>query len=246
MSTDAPKTIKKSTPPAVAKWPKLTEPDFGTPAFPKPEGEYSVKLVFDEVDPEFQKFRDELAPYIAAAERAGQAEFNKLAKPQRDKLGKMMLNQVFVPVYDEQENPTGQVEMKLTMKASGIVKKGPREGKKWQRSPDIYDARGVKLNKAKKLPAIWGGSILIASFNFAEGGYFIAGTGACGLKMQLDGIQILTLRQGGDRSAESHGFSKRDGFDAGSLVEEQEPSDDEFAGGEDDTQTPAPAGSSDF
>lgn len=247
--TTKPKTIKMNTPKGVAKWPKLSEPDYGTADYPKPEGEYSVKLMWEEASPEFQAFQKKLQPYVDAAEAAAQAEFDALKKPSRDKLGALKMNSLFTPIYDDAEEPTGMVEMKLTMKASGTVKRGPREGKKWTRSPDIYDAAGRKL--VKKVD-IWGGSELIISFTFVEGGYFIPGTGTAGLKMQLDAIQIITLRQGGARSAADHGFGKEDGFDSSEYAADEGDTGgggDEFAnttssGGH--TEGSAPAGSADF
>lgn len=248
MSDARPKQIKMNTPKGTAKWPKLTEPDYGTSEYPKPEGEYSVKLVWDESDPAFLKFRAKMQPYLDAAEAAGQAAFDALKKPQRDKLGAMKLNPLFTPIYDENDEPTGQVEMKLTMKASGIVKKGPREGKKWARSPALFDALGRPI---KQKVEIWGGSELIVSFSFNPEGYFVAGTGVAGLKCSLEAVQIVTLRAGGAKSAQDYGFGAQEGgFDASQMADEGEGAgeDDEFAGGGDHLPSDggAPAGSADF
>lgn len=241
------KRISLNTPKGVAKWPKLTEPDYGNAMFPKPDGEYSVKMVFDESDPAFQKFKARMQPYYDAAEAKAQVEFEALKKPQRDKLGSITMNPLFTPIYDEDENPTGQVEVKFTMKAGGTTKKGPRAGKKWERKPDLYDALGRKVTKKVD---IWGGSVLIISFAFDEAGYFIPGSGAAGLSLKLDGVQIVTLRQGGERTAESHGFkAEAGGFSADDLADDTADStdDDEFSGKGDDAHLPSePAGTADF
>jgi hypothetical protein len=55
------KRITMNTPKGTAKWPKLSEPDYGTKDYPKPDGEYSVKLVFDETDPKFLQFKARMA-----------------------------------------------------------------------------------------------------------------------------------------------------------------------------------------
>lgn len=221
--------IKKNTPIGIAKWPKLSEPDYGTADYPKPEGEYSVKLIFEEANPAFQKFRDEMEPFIAEAEAAAKTAFAALAKASRDKLGGThRMNPLFTPIYDENDEPTGHVELKLSMKASGVVKKGPREGKKWNRAPNLFDALGRPI---KDKVEIWGGSELICAFNFQRGGYFIAGTGVGGLKVSLEAVQIVTLRQGGERSASDYGFGKQEGgFDVGSYASKSDDNDDEFAG----------------
>lgn len=248
MANDKPTTIKINTPRGIAKWPKLGEPDYGTADYPKPEGEYSVKLIFNESDPAYIKFAARMEGYQAEAAALGVEAFGALKKASRDKLGALKVNPLFTPIYDDQEEPTGQVEMKLSMKASGVVKKGPREGKKWDRKPDLFDSLGRKITKPV---AIWGGSELIVGFSIVKGGYFIAGTGACGLKCSLEGVQIITLQSGGERTAESYGFGKEDGgFDADSLPDaEGKDEDDEFAGSGD--HLPAgdggdPTGASDF
>ena len=245
MADNERKVVKMNAPRATAKWPKLTEPDYGTKDYPKPDGEYSVKLVWDENDPALLAFQKRIQPYFDEAEKNAQAEFDALKKPQRDKLGSLKMNPVFTPIYDADDNPTGQVEMKMTMKASGEVKKGPRAGKKWQRKPALFDALGRPI---KSKVEIWGGSELIVSFTFQEGGYFIAGTGAGGLKLQLEAVQIVTLRQGGERSASDYGFGAIEGgFDGSQVSDEQSGGeDDEFSG---EGHTPSgedPAGSTDF
>lgn len=250
MSDAQRKTISMNTPKGIAKWPKLTEPDYGTKDYPSPEGVYSVKLVFNENDPDFIKFKAKLGPYMDAVRESAETKFAALKKPLRDKLKQVLVNEVFTPIYDADDQPTGQVELKLSMKASGVVKKGPRTGRKWERKPDMYDALGRKITKPV---SIWGGSELIASFTFDPDGYFIEGTGATGIKCQLAAVQIITLRQGGDKSAESYGFAAReDGFSADDLPDDtaSEGSDDEFQNG-DEPHLPSgggtdPAGAADF
>jgi hypothetical protein len=241
MSNDKPKVIKMNAPLAAFKYPKLSEPDYGTKDFPKPEGEYSVKLVFDEADPKFIAFRDKLEAHMERVEKLAMAEFENLKKPQRDKLGSPTRNDIFTPIYDEAEEPTGQVEMKVSMKASGVVKKGPREGKKWSRSPNLFDALGRPI---KGKVDIWGGTEGVVAFSFTENGYFIPATGAWGIKMQLEAVQIVTLRQGGERSASDYGFGKQEGgFDASQIADGEDDSDgsdadDEFNG----NHTPSDSG----
>lgn len=244
---DKPKIAKMNTPLGTAKWPKLTEPDYGTKDYPKPEGEYSVKLVFNESDPAFVKFREKMDAYMAPVEAMAEKAFSELKKPQRDKLGSPSRNDVFTPIYDENDEPTGEVEMKFTMKAGGVVKKGPREGKKWSRKPQLFDALGRPI---KSKIEVWGGSELIVAFSFTEDGYFIPATGAYGIKLQLEAAQIVTLRQGGERSAGDYGFGKQEGgFDASeaaSQTDEDEGEDDDLnhtPGGEDDGD---PEGAADF
>lgn len=222
---DTKKRVKLNTPRGVAKFPKLTTPDYGSPKFPKPEGEYSVRMVFDEADPAFQKFAAKLRALEAAAEENALAQFAELKKPQRDKIGAPKLNPIFTPIYDDEDEPTGKVEMKLSTQAAGTVKQGPRKGKKWSRTIPLFDAFNRPVKGAVE---IWGGSELIVSFTVDEGGYFIVGSGAYGIKAQLEAVQIITLRQGGERSADDYGFgAQEDGFDASDIPDKQADADDD-------------------
>lgn len=235
---DKPKIVKMNTPLGTAKWPKLTEPDYGTKEHPKPEGEYVTKMVFSETDPAFVKFREKLEAFMVPVEAAAQSKFAELKKPQRDKLGSPTRNDLFVPIYDENDEPTGEVEMKFSMKASGVVKKGPREGKKWTRKPNLFDALGRPI---KGKIDIWGGSELIIAFSFTENGYFIPATGAYGIKLQLEAAQVVTLRQGGERSAGDYGFGAQEGgFDASQHV-----ADEDEGEGEDDDLNHTPGADDD-
>ena len=235
---DKPKITKMNTPLGTAKWPKLTEPDYGTKDYPKPEGEYSVKMIFDGTDPKFVAFRSKVEAFMAPVEVMAQAKFAELKKPQRDKLGAPTCNDMFVPIYDENDEPTGEVEMKFSMKAGGVVKKGPREGKKWSRKPNLFDALGRPI---KGEVAIWGGSELIIAFSFTEGGYFIPATGAYGIKLQLEAAQIVTLRQGGERAAGDYGFGAQEGgFDASEYVAPKADAEGDDEGGNDEYQNHIP------
>ena len=68
-----------------------------------------------------------------------------------------------------------------------------------------------------KVPAIWSGTTAKVSFSVGlnkEGvpGYFIPGTGAAGLKLKLLAVQIIDLKSGGERSADSYGFGAEEGY----------------------------------
>lgn len=236
---------KMTTPRASFKWPKLTEPDYGSNQYPKPDGEYTVKLVFNEDDPAFQSFRAKIEKAHERAVKLGEEKFDELKVGTRKKLGEITVNEPFTIVYDnETEEPTGEVEMKVSMKASGTVKKGPRAGKTWQRKPQLFDAKGKPMIKT---PDIWGGTVGKVSFSFVSDGYFIPGTGACGISFQLEAVQIIDLVSGGQRQAGDYGFGEEDGYehdDKTMADDEDGEEEDEFGdetGGDED-----PEGSADF
>lgn len=226
------KTLPQMTTPRVAfKYPRLNTPDYGNDEFPKPDGEYSVRFVAQADDPAIVKFIAKLTPLFDAAVANAEEEFKKLKVDQRKKLGKVQVNDLFKTIYDEEtEEPTGEIEFKFAMKASGKDKKG----KAWSRKPAIFDAKGNPMTKA---PDIWGGTVGIISFKPSD--YFIPGTGAAGLSLKLDGVQIIDLVQGGQKSAKSLGFeAQEDGYeydesDAPTTSEEDEDSGNTEASEED-------------
>lgn len=236
---------KMTTPRATLKWPKLSEPDYGSKQYPDPDGKYTTKLVFDEADPAFEAFRAKIEKVHARAVELAREKFAELKVATRKKLGDITINEPFTVIYDEEtEEPTGEVEMKVSMKASGTIKKGPRAGKPWNRKPQLFDAKGKPMVKT---PDIWGGTIAKVSFSFPTDGYFIPGTGACGVSFQLEAVQIIDLVSGGQRSADDYGFGEEEGYEYDETASSNdEEDDDEFGdetGGADDGD---PEGAADF
>ena len=240
---DRPTPIKMTTPRGRFKFPKLTEPDYGSKDYPNPDGAYKTKVVFDQNDPAFQAFLAKLKPHHDAAVEAARAAFKELKIETRKKLGDITINGLFGVLYDkETEEPTGEVEMNFSMKASGVVKKGPRAGKKWSRKPQIFDAKGKPMLKT---PDIWGGTVGNVSFSFIPGGYFIPGTGACGLSFTLEAAQIIDLVSGGQRQASDFGFEEEEGYEYVAPAEEAAESD-EFGDETGSGPVGDPTGASDF
>ena len=206
----------------VFKFPKLNSPDTKF----KADGEYSVKLIGNESDPAVQALVGKLTPLHEAAIARGKALTKK---------GKTLsVNPLFTQVYDETtEEPTGEVEFKFTMAASGTFKNGPKAGQAWSRSPSIYDAKGNALTKP---PAIWGGTVGKVSFEVGvdresgEPGYFIPGTSTAGLSLRLLAVQVIDLVSGGQRTASAYGFGEEDGYEhttEGAAEETAAASDDD-------------------
>src|SRR5690242_8780904 len=115
-----PQSPQFTTPKGTFKFPKLNAPDTKF----KAEGEYSVKLVVRADDPAVKAFVAELLPLHEAALARGKKMLKK---------GKSLVeNPLFGVVFDEDtEEPTGQIEFKFGMTASGTYKKGPKQGQTW-------------------------------------------------------------------------------------------------------------------
>jgi hypothetical protein len=200
----------------IFKWPKLNEPDYGTDEYPKPDGEFSLKLIGKIDDPDVQAFIAKWQPMHDAAIKTAEAEFKKLKVETRKKLKNVTVNPLYTEIYDEEtEQPTGEVEIKFAMRYSGTYKKGPKAGKKWYRRPDIFDARG---NKMKPAPSIWGGTVGRVAFEVGlnkemEPGYFIPATGAAGLTLRLQAVRVIELVSAGSKDASAYGFDdEEDGY----------------------------------
>lgn len=202
------------TPKGAFRFPKLSEPDYGTKDYPKPDGEYSVQLVVDIDSPEFKQLVAALDPLhkealAEAAEKFKALDVGTRKKFEAKKIKGPQANPIFSEIYDkETEKPTGQVFFKATMKASGEYKKGPKQGQKWSRTPMIFDAKGRRM---AKVPSIWSGTIGKLSVEVSS--YFIPGTAAAGIKLNLNGVQIIDLVSGGQRSASDMGFGAEEGYE---------------------------------
>lgn len=225
--TKRPAKIKGVTPLMTFKFPKLNEPDYGTKEFPKENGEYSLKTIGNVDDPGTKKLLAFLQPHFDEAISEGKRLFKELKVETRKKLGDITVNPLFTTMYDQEtEEPTGEIEFKFAMTASGEVKKGPKAGTRWNQKPGIVDAQG---NTLPKPPAIWGGTEGLVSFELSP--YFIPGNGAVGLKLKLVGVQIVNLKTAGERSASSMGFGKVEGGFDGSTYQAED--DDDAGSGED-------------
>jgi hypothetical protein len=233
-------SLKLTTPPVTLAWPKLNEPDFGSKDYPKPDGEFSTKAVARLDDPDIQAFLKKLQAFHDQAIELGRKEFANLKPETRRKLKEVTVNPLYTERLDkETEEPTGEVEFKFAKKASYVAKKGPRAGQRIHAKVAIFDSLGEVI---RKVPEIWGGSVAKVSFTATP--YFIPGTGAAGVKLNLDAVQLLVLRKGGERSAADYGFGKEEGGYSHQDGSEDDAADE--AGAEDEGNEAKGAANPDF
>jgi hypothetical protein len=201
--------LRLTTPRVRLVWPKLTNPDYGTKDYPKPDGEFSTRAVARLDDPAIQEFLEKLRPFYEQALAWAKEEFMKLKPETRKKLRAVTPNPLYTELLDPvTEQPTGEIEFRFARKASWVSQRGPTAGQRIRSRVALFDARGQVIQKA---PEIWSGTIARVSFTATP--YFIPGTGAAGLKLGLDAVQILVLRRGGERSAADYGFvPEEDGY----------------------------------
>lgn len=222
------KNAEITTPKGIFAFPSLDKPDYGKEPYLKPEGQYKVSLIMDKDDPATQAFLEALKPHYEEAIAEGEEAFKKLSVALRKKYGKLTVNDLYVERYDkETEEPTGEIEFRCAMDASGEFKTGPKKGEKWTRKPLVFDAKG---NRIKDVPEVWGGTE--GKLRVQLRPYFIAGSGTAGLKLGLLAAQIIHLVEGGERSAEGFGFGEEEGF----VNKADEPFENHEPEEEDDTE----------
>jgi hypothetical protein len=208
---------KFNTPKLVLKFPKIHAPDYGSKNIPKPDGEFSTKAIGMMDDPAVRAFIAKLQPHYDAAMDAAAEEFKALKAESRKKLGSVKPNPMFVELLDQDtEQPTGEVEFSFKRPYSGEYKSGTKAGQRWTATVPVFDAKGHEM---KIVPEIWGGTVAIIAVEARP--YFIPGTAAAGLKLALQGVQIIDLvSKGGARSAKSLGFGEEEGYEHEEAEEE--------------------------
>jgi hypothetical protein len=228
MATKFPKRPTYTSPKGVFKFPSLSKPDYGNEKFPKPDGEFKVRLVVPAADA--QPMIDKLTPEWEAAIEQGKKDFAALALPQRKKLGALKEQMFYEEEFDtETEEPTGNVifnfktKYKITDKKTGDVRFN---------KIGLFDAKGKPLPAGT---AIYGGTE--GKIAFQANPYFVAGQGMAGLSLRLSAAQVIELVGPGNRSASSYGFGEEEGYEAGDVGEEDTPpmgdTSQGSAGGED-------------
>jgi hypothetical protein len=201
--TEKKRTVRGTTPKGIFKYPNLIKPDYGTNEFPKKNGEYNVRLVLD--GKAAQELIAKLEPEMEKAIAEAEEKFAQLPVATRKRLKGVTPNPYYTEVFDkETEEPTGQYEFRFKTTASGVDKKGER----WYRTVPIFDAKG----KPVKLKEIWSGTVGKVAYSVLP--YFVAGSGAAGISLYLEAVQIIELNAGGGRSASEFGFSEEEGFEA--------------------------------
>ncbi len=205
---DKPKKVLYVSFKGAFRFPKLSEPDYGTDDYPKPDGEYSVQLLGRPEDPAVKAELAKLEPLHKQAIAQAKEALKEMKAESKAKLkkkngeGLLQINDLFSEVFDKDtDEPTGEIAFKFGMKASGEYKKGPKMGKRWNRKPGLFDAKGQPM---KNPPEIWSGSVGRISYEARP--YFVEGTGAVGVKLSLEAARILELVSKGERSASAYGF----------------------------------------
>lgn len=187
------------TPIGVAAWPKLNSPDTTY----DDDGVYSVKLRFNENDPQFQKFLAELEQRYEDNLKQQLDTLKAKGTPKQVKAFKAG-DKSWRKVEDDDGNPTGEMEINFKMKA--IIRKKDSD-EFWEQRPAIFDSKGVEL---KPVPRIGGGSKL--RINFEINPFYTAKVGAT-LSLRMRAVQLIELVEFSHGDAKSYGFDEQEGYE---------------------------------
>jgi len=215
---------KVRTPVGTALWANLNTPDTKY----KAEGKYTVKLAF-EADTDISDLREQVSALIDAKyDEVVEEITEKLTKQGKKGLIKKTVDAIekVDPFKAEEDGDTGEetgrIIINAAMTASGISKK---TNKPWKRKPDIFSARGKKLDRP---PQIGSGSTM--KLNVELFPYYAPNDKTVGVSFRLNAAQLLTLVQFGERDASGYGFEEEEGDDLDNV----EAFEDETSGDKDD------------
>jgi len=180
------------TPKAEAVWAFLDKP---SDKF-NPDGVYTVSLAFEAEDPDFKKL-------VKVLRERRDESFEKWARdnPKQAKAAKPA--PISKKETDAEEAETGRRLLTFKMISKG---KSRRTGNEYSMTPDIFDAKGEKM---EHIPPVGGGSVLKVAFEVF--GAYVASSRQFYLSLQLRAVQIIELVEAGSHSAEYYGFEEEEG-----------------------------------
>lgn len=206
----------------------------------KAEGIYSVRLICEpdeaaEVIADLEAVSDEMLAYTRADLEDKFSKEKDGAKKGKIKQQLAALKKADLPVkpvYDDDGNETGLIELNFKMNAQ---RKDRKTGEIIKMSPQFFNAGGNQM----KSVAVWGGSILRVAGQVVP--FYTAAVGA-GASLRLSAVQVIDLVSGGaPRSASGFGFGREEGYSGREDDDDAGDSSAPFDQGDD-----APADNDDF
>lgn len=156
-----------------AKWAKIFEPDTKFDA----DGVYSIKLVLNQ---------EEAAKLDETLNELAQERFNEEVKRSPKLKNTLSIQMPIEPEYDMDGNETGNMELKVKLKA----KVRTRDGQVYDQKPVVVDAKRTPMSGDT---LVGNGSIVKVAFEPVP--YFVAATKIVGVTCRMKGVQVLELNQ---------------------------------------------------
>jgi hypothetical protein len=192
------------TPRGVVAWAQLNEPDFEY----KKEGEFHVRGRPDTSDPPMTSWSSWRPRSATSSSRRQKAELTAQKKGALAQQAQQGGGGQAEEVDRESGDETGEMLIRAGMKHHIEIKNGPKAGQSFDKVPDFFNAQGARLKTRRRSAAVRSSSSASASFPT-----WFPKDGEVGVSYQLEGVQILKLVSGGQRSASDYGFGAEDGDD---------------------------------
>lgn len=205
----------------VAVYPHLVKPDTKW----KAEGEFRTKIKYTDAKV-IEATREKLTGFLDEAfEKYKEllVEHGKKAKVKSLSKADLPLK----PEVDEEGEETGAYLLNTKRTASGVSKK---TGEKWKAKIVIADSKGKPV--PTKGLSIWSGTELRAQTRVM--GWYNAKDNEVGVTLEIAGVQIKKLVQGGDGNVEFEEMEDEDGWTADSLASSDDDTDGDAADETDD------------
>lgn len=214
--SDKKKAPQYTTPMGEFVWPWLNKPDTrdikGKPQRPA----YKLNIRYAANNPAWLSFKTKLDELVDESYEKAVAE-----NPKKKKV--IVRQYPYVMELDDDGEETGNVILKLKQNAS---LKDKKTGEEREVTVALFYASGKPINRAQT--SIYGGSTGMASFTTRP--YLVDSTNGAGISLDLKAVQVFNLVSAGERSAESYGFSKQEGYD-----EDEEEAEEEAAAEDNET-----------
>lgn len=206
---------KLTLPRGIAVFPKLTVPDEYKGKKSYSTGVKYLKADVQHILDKLTKMAEEYVVETTATLTADAKTKKGAAKVAAEKKVKeVKLHLPFKADVDDAGNETDYVIIKAKMNDHYV-----KEGKTVYLKPTLFDAANPP-QQIKEID-VWGGSEIKVNVSIMP--TYVDASGACGVTLRLQGVQIITLRQGG-ASAESMGFGAEEGgFSGANLPDAPEP-----------------------
>lgn len=219
------------TPKGIFKYTHLNSPDTKGAEMFGGDPQYKVTMVLDKDDPETQKLLEKMEALHKEAYEQGVAEMdeaNAKAKAAWKKKGisEPNLNDFYDDEFDENDEPTGRIELKFKTKAQF---KDRKTGKVVKKTVPFIDGNGQTIPTSKR-PLVYGGSE--GRVAFATNSVFIPKDADVYLGLYLNSVQITKLETSG--GGNPFGADEDSDFTSDDLEDYTGGGDDEGEGDDDD------------
>lgn len=177
-------------------YPKLVEPDY----YKSPDGTFKLTLVLESNDPNVEVICKKIEGLVDEQHAAAMEAEKNPAK--RKKLSKCV---PWEDIYDDEGEPTGQIQLKIKHhKVIRYKKAGQDASFEW--TPALYDGQRnfIPVDQREPLKKLWSGTKGRVAVELVP--YTMASTQTSGVSLRMSAVQLTHMAFGGQPSADALGF----------------------------------------